>query len=89
MTMVRRTGTWLTVPMGDDLLMMSPEQENYVNLNEVGAWIWGLLETPRHLDEICGLLIEEFEVEPAEARATTETFLARLKSLEAVALVPA
>ena len=62
---IRKSDGWLTAMVGNELVMMSVEQGSYIALNEVGSRIWTLIDAPQSLDEICGTLEREFEVEPA------------------------
>ena len=71
--MVRRQGDWLAAKVGDELVMMSAENGNYVGLSEVGARIWELIETPQAVDQLCARLQNEFDVTPAVCRAEVTT----------------
>ena len=86
--MVRKRGDCLAAEVGDELVMMSAEKGNYIGLSEVGARIWELIETPRHVDAVCAQLQDEFEVEPEVCRAEVETFLEELVKHGAIALEP-
>jgi hypothetical protein len=86
---VRRAGDWLSARVGEELVMMSAEQGNYLGLTEVGTRVWELIEAPRDLDEICALLESEFDVAPEVCRAEVEAFLNDLAQHGAVALAPA
>jgi hypothetical protein len=88
MTLVTRKGQWLSAKVADQLLMMSPEHENYIGLTAVGARIWELLEAPTTLEAICTTLTREYEVSPEQARRETESFLQDLASHGAIALDP-
>lgn len=81
-----RTGDWLTAGVGDDLVMMSVEKGMYLGLSEVGARIWELMEPPRSLDDICAVLVGEFDVPPQVCRAEVDAFLADLVKHGAAAL---
>lgn len=86
--MVRKKKGWLSAPVGDETLMMSVENEGCTSLNEVGGWIWALLEQPRSLDEIAASVGGEFEVELEQARADAEHFLAEMEKMGAVEIDP-
>ena len=36
----------------------------YYGLNAVGARVWSLIQEPRRVSEVRGILLEEYEVEP-------------------------
>ncbi len=86
--MIARKGDWLSARVGEELVMMSAENGNYIGLSEVGARIWELIETPRDFDSVCNALMTEFEVEPDICRTEVDTFLKELASRGAVALDP-
>jgi len=51
-----------------EVAIMSVEQGSYFTLNDVGGRIWILLEQPRSLNDVCQMLLEEFEVTESECR---------------------
>lgn len=85
MTIIRKQGNWMAAVVGNELLMMSPAHENYIGLNEVGARIWSLLDSPVTIEDICARLADEFDVGPDVARSETEAFLADLLKHDAIA----
>jgi hypothetical protein len=74
---VRRGGA-LTAPVDEELVMLDPDQSRYYGLNEVGASIWGLLERPCTVEEICGKLTADYRVNPDVCREQVSGFLERL-----------
>lgn len=84
----RRTGDWITAKVGDELVMMSAENGRYLGLNEVGSRVWELIEAPRELVDLCGVLELEFDVTPEVCRAEVEAFLNELVSNGAATLDP-
>lgn len=86
---VRRQGDWLSAKVGEELVMMSAEQGNYLGLSEVGTRVWELIEVPRDFDALCAQLENEFEVSAETCRAEVEEFLTELAKHGAVALDPA
>ncbi|MBS0247533.1 MAG: PqqD family protein [Proteobacteria bacterium] len=88
MTIVRRQGEWLSAKIGDELVMMSATNRHYVGMSEVGARIWELIEQPRSLDDVCTLLLDEYDVAPQVCRGEVEAFLRELMNHGAVALDP-
>lgn len=86
--LVRKQGDWLAAKVGEELVMMSAEKGNYIGLNEIGARIWELIETPQDIDAVCARLQTEYDVAPAACRAEVETFLNELVKHGAIALDP-
>ncbi len=82
--MIHRDGDWLAAKVGDELVMMSAAKGNYIGLSAVGARIWELIETPRTVEELCGALVTEYDVDPATCRAEVDAFLATLGQHNAV-----
>ena len=79
----RRDG-WLTALVGEELVMMSAESGVYLGLNEVGARVWAIIETPSALPDICTALAAEFETTPEACRLEVEAFLDELTAHGAV-----
>jgi len=88
MTIISRQGDWLTAKVGDQMVMMSATNGNYLGLNEVGVRVWELLETPRELDALCTLLETEYDVSPETCRAEVEAFVTELIQNGAASLDP-
>ena len=76
--MISRYGDWLSARVGDELMMMSAERGVYLGLNEVGARIWELLETPRSREALYAALQVEFEVDAETCRTEVDDFLQEL-----------
>ncbi len=85
---VRRQSDWLFAKVGDELVMMSPANGNYIGLTEVGARIWDLIEAPQEMETVCGKLCEEFEVAAETCRADVEAFFNELAKHGAITLDP-
>lgn len=67
---------------GDDAVVITPAENTVRMLNPVGSRIWQLADGSRTIDEIAAVLTEEFDVDHAEAEASTERFVAELVELE-------
>jgi len=59
----------ITGRLGDELVMMDMDQGKYFSLNPVATRIWDLLELPLTIDELCGHLMEEYEVDAEQCRS--------------------
>lgn len=82
--MIRRRDGWLTARVGGDLVMMSVGDNVYIGLNEIGARIWDLLETPRSLPDLCRVLMADYEVGADACQADVEAFLDDLERRGAI-----
>jgi hypothetical protein len=88
MTRISRAEDWLAAKIGEEMVMMSVKTGGYIGLNEVGARIWDLLETPCDIDALCARLESEYDVEPAVCRAEIEDFVAELVRHGAASIDP-
>ncbi|MEZ4466175.1 MAG: PqqD family protein [bacterium] len=62
-------------------LLLDAGQDRIERLNDVGSFIWALIRERRHAAEALAEAVQaEFEVEPAEARADVQAFLAELEA---------
>ena len=50
------------------MVMMDIDRGEYFSLNPVATRIWDLLEKPLTEDELCMILIDEYDVEPERCR---------------------
>jgi hypothetical protein len=65
-------------------MMMSPEHGKYIGVNEVGARIWELIETPSDVITVCEELQREFEVSPEVCKTEVDSFLAEMEKHGAI-----
>jgi hypothetical protein len=82
----RKQGVWLIAKVGEEHIMMNRQKVHHIGINEVGARIWELLETPQELDAICAQLSKEYATPPDVCRAEVDAFLKQLVEHGAVAL---
>lgn len=68
MTKYTRNSQTISGRLHDELVMMDINQGRYFSLNPVASRIWDLLERPMLLDEICGLLMAEYQVDQGRCR---------------------
>ena len=74
-----QAGNVLATGLGQgEMALLSPAGKDYFGLNMPASAIWGLLEAPRSLDELCTNLCAAFDVEPAECKRDTAELLERL-----------
>ena len=85
---VVRTSDAITAAVAEELVMMDVETGTYYGLNNVGAEIWRLLESPTSIQDLCTALTQSFDV-PLE-RCTSEVlqFLDQLRAKGLVHVVP-
>jgi Coenzyme PQQ synthesis protein D (PqqD) len=86
------TGSSVVVPtnelvaadLGGEVAILNLRSGTYYGLNPVGVQIWTLIQTPRTVNEIRDLLLQDYAVEPD--RCERELF-ALLRKLESEGLV--
>ena len=65
----------------DELVMMDIDKGKYFALNPVATRIWDLLEKPLTIDELCGILMDEYDVETEQCLKETEELLREMVKL--------
>ncbi|MCW3848244.1 PqqD family protein [Sphingomonas sp. LB-2] len=70
-----RADNKVAADLGEQTVIMDIESGYYFQLNQSGAAIWGQLETPMALAEICARLKARFEVDAQTCRAEVGEFL--------------
>ena len=63
-----------------DAVILNLNSGVYFGLNPVGARVWELLQEPRTVDEICGTVRQEFEVEPDRCRRDLINLLEQMRN---------
>lgn len=63
-----------------EVCLFHPETAQYLNLNATASAIWRLLEQPLSRDVLVTALVASHDVEEAQCRQETETFLAEALS---------
>ena len=76
---VRNEGL-LTAEVDGELMAMSVERGNCYGLDAVGTRIWALISEPRTVDELCVLLMREYEVGPDRCRSDVLSLLGDLRA---------
>ena len=64
------------------------EMETLITLNEVGARIYELVDGKRSVKDICGTIVEEFDVSAETAEADVREFLEQLLSVDSIREIP-
>ena len=77
--------------LGQETVLLNYELGNYYELNEVGGFIWSLLQNKKSLSvqEIQASVLEEFDVEPAVCEQELTTFLDNLLREKLITIEPA
>ena len=75
--------------IGDEFILVPIRQQagdlnSIYTLNEVGACVWELLDGQTPLREIRDAIVQEFEVDPADAEADLLAFVQQLARVGAI-----
>jgi hypothetical protein len=77
--LVSRCGDLMSAPVDREIVFLHPTADSYVALDEIGRRVWDLLERPRRIADLVGVLEEEFE---APAGAIERDVVALIEELE-------
>lgn len=64
----------------DAVIILNLNSGTYFGLDDLGARIWSLLGRTASIDELCNILLEEYDVAPNQLRADVESLLEELCS---------
>ena len=70
-----RTGDVIEADVGGEVVLLHTQNWQYFEFDKVGAAIWGLLSAPATLDSLVTSLTSQFEVDAAQCRQETQSFL--------------
>jgi len=81
-----RNTTTISGRLHDEIVMMDLEKGKYFSLNPVATRIWDLLEKPLTIDELCTLLMEEYEVSESQCREEVKEVVEEMVKLGVVSI---
>ena len=73
-------GDTILVPIGKTVY----DSNGLFVLNELGAFIWDLLPNVETQDEICQVILEEYEVSEEDAKRDIAEFMDKLRQLDVI-----
>jgi hypothetical protein len=76
----------LSTTIDGETVILHRDAGKYYGLNEVGTFIWELLQEPRSLDELCQEVITAYDVERQRCRNDIEELLVELAETDLVRL---
>jgi hypothetical protein len=83
-TVVARSDEPVAVEVDGTVVMMSIDQGMYFGLEGTGPRIWALLEQPRSVAQLCGALMDEFDIDADACRQEVIGFLEELRASKLV-----
>ena len=84
--LIRRSDALLTAEVDGELMAMSVEKGVCYGLDSIGTRIWSLICEPRSIDEVCDVLLSEFEVDRVTCRHQVIALLDELRGEGLVAV---
>ena len=86
-TTVARSDELTTAEVGNEVVMMSLKHGEYFGLDAIGSRIWGLLEQPMTVAELCKQLVASYAVDAETCQQDTLDFLQELHVAEIITIV--
>lgn len=78
-TTIIRSPDQVSGDLDGKVVLLSIENGEYYNMNEVGSRIWALLEQPQTVAALIDRLLTEFEIDRSTCEKETMTFLEQLQ----------
>jgi hypothetical protein len=69
------SGNVVTTDLGDGLALLDLRTNQYFSLNDVGAFVWQELQTPKRRDEIVHAVTAQYEISAAECASDIDVLL--------------
>ena len=76
---VSRKPSLIAADVADEAILLDVDSGYFFQLNKSAARIWGLVENPRPLADLCGEMGKVFAVDPAECRRDVIEFVADMR----------
>ena len=80
-TVWQRSDEWIGTEVEDSFVMVNIETGKYVSLNPTANAVWRALEHSQDEDQLCRMLMGEFDVGPEECRRAIANILERMGAL--------
>ena len=86
-TVVVRAEEPVFTELDGETVLLNVATSAYHGLDEIGTRIWALIEKPLLISEMCGILQEEFDVEPEQCEKDVLVLLQQLKEADLLRIV--
>jgi len=80
----RPAGSVLAAHLEDEAVLLEMDRRRYFRLNDTGQTIWRALESGQTPAGAARLLVERYAVEPDQAAAAVDEFIAELEAYRLV-----
>ncbi|HMN26795.1 MAG TPA: PqqD family protein [Caldilineaceae bacterium] len=74
----------ISAHLGEEVVILGFKHGSYYSLDQVGLFVWNLLQEPHAVADICNAILEEYEVEFERCK---QDLFALLTELSAVQLI--
>ena len=78
--MYQRSQEAIFSEVGEDIVALNVERGNCYGMEQVTATVWQLLSSPQTLEQICGRLVEIYEVDPQTCQSEVQTLIDDLEA---------
>ena len=75
---IRRDNELIFSEMDGETVMMSVERGEYYGIDPIGSRIWGMLETPKTMSELCDTLLPDYDVTREQMEKDVLAFLKQM-----------
>ncbi|PSP00150.1 MAG: PqqD family protein [Cyanobacteria bacterium QS_7_48_42] len=77
-SIIRATQDQVSSDLAGEAVILHLNSGVYYGVNEVGARIWNSIQQQKKVNDLQGMLLEEYEVEPEQLRSDTLPLLQKL-----------
>lgn len=77
-SIIRATQDQVSSDLAGEAVILHLNSGVYYGVNEVGARIWNSIQQQKTVNDLQGMLLEEYEVEPEQLRSDTLPLLQKL-----------
>lgn len=86
-TKLIRTPDLTSTAVDSELVVLNLATSNYIGLDEIGRYIWEMLEKPYKVEELCQQLTQEFDADLEQIVTDVLAFLEELAQEDMVRVV--
>lgn len=86
-TLWQRTDKWVGTEVEDSFVMINLETGTYLTLNATANAVWDVLETPQTQHAVEAVLLDRFDVGPANCASAVTSLLAKMRDMKLAAPV--
>jgi len=74
-TVYTRAVELMEAELGDELVALEPKAGKCFGFNSVATSVWRELKQPRSFEQLCGVLLDEYQVEPDQCTSELKELL--------------